>query len=361
MSQRRGALLECGSIQNNGLFLFRLAFIITLITVGLFYASPFPRKTYIFPDSVSIRPTHHADPSKFKNIVIISMMTGDALHFGFHDTRWPWQWNTEQDIKRKNQIISQNKEKYANEWGYEFRENHLIENEDAVLKFGRTTHPQWNKPWAIRQAFKEYNEAQKPLDYILWIDADAAFMNCSISLSQLIADLVNHHYFEMTGIQSTGDIIFAGDVTGLVNNGVFLMKNTQWTIDFVDQWIFTRENGHYDPWFKEFNRGDQSIFQSLLCGFKPYDLDIPALNKAFDKSKDNVCNDWNGIKEVMSNPERIPTEITERVIKVPRDVLNSFDFSEGRNRFIVHCTGGAKNHVPECMDFDTYISTTSNC
>ena len=319
------------------------------------------KRTYQYQESSS--PPQQIPPHKFGNIVILSMLTRDPLHFKSW-WRWPWEWTSKEGAKRKYQIISGNKQKYANKWGFEFREEHHIENKEAVLKMDHEIkrgkrHPQWHKPWAIRSVFQEYNQANKPLDYVLWIDADAAFMDCTVSLSDFIENLVDSHYFEMTGLQSSGDIIFTGEPNGIVNNGVFLMKNSEWSMDFLDQWIFTRENSHYDRFFTNKNYGDQSIFQSMICGFKPRDLDIPGLWKAYHQSKENKGDDWKTIAKLMGNPDIVPTEIAQHVMKLPQDLLNSYDYWSGE-RFVVHCTSINKG-LSECRNFDSLIERQSNC
>ena len=198
------------------------------------------------------------------------------------------------------------------------------------------------------------------MDYILWIDADAAFIDCTVSLSNFIENLVDSYYFEMTGIQSSGDIIFTGDFNGMVNNGVFLIKNSEWAMDFLDQWIFTRENSHYNDFFKNTNFGDQSIFQSIIFGFKPRELDVPALRKAFNISQQQDCTDWKCIARVMGNKQRVPKAITEHVMNIPQDMLNSYDYESG-NRFVVHCAGLHDKELTQCKNLDSYIKTNSNC
>lgn len=74
----------------------------------------------------------------------------------------------------------------------------------------------WSKLLAIKDNLPKY-------DYIMYIDMDAVIMEPSITIESLI-------YATAKGPES--DIIMQSDWNG-PNTGIFLAKNTQWTIEFL--------------------------------------------------------------------------------------------------------------------------------
>ena len=78
----------------------------------------------------------------------------------------------------------------------------------------------WYKPKLIQDTFSKYPN----LDYILFLDADAIISD----YNQKIEDFIDSDY----------DFVFAEDIGhhSVMNAGVILIKNTQWSKDFLEQW-----------------------------------------------------------------------------------------------------------------------------
>lgn len=107
-----------------------------------------------------------------------------------------------------------NKKKYCEKYKLDYR-----------FYVGRASkrHAQWDKIQCVMQNLPEY-------DYIVWIDSDAIFNNFNISIINLINN--NKEY----------DALFCSDVCYsegqnhlLVNTGVMIFKNTEWSFDILDK------------------------------------------------------------------------------------------------------------------------------
>lgn len=102
-------------------------------------------------------------------------------------------------------------EAYCKALGYSFvRYRRLLDSSRAAS---------WNKLLAIQQELHKY-------DWIFWVDADAL--------------ILNHHTRLESFIESNSpekEIIFSSEVTGLCA-GVFLIKNTPWTAEFIKTVLF---------------------------------------------------------------------------------------------------------------------------
>ena len=76
-------------------------------------------------------------------------------------------------------------------------------------------------------------------DYIMWIDADAHFYLDS----QTIVDFIEKY--------NEYNFIFSKDFHVRVNTGVFIVKNTKYTVDFLTKWSYDDElekNNTYPYW-----------------------------------------------------------------------------------------------------------------
>lgn len=97
---------------------------------------------------------------------------------------------------------------------------HFVENSN-FLEPNRKPH--WAKLPAIWNHLHYY-------EWILWIDADAFFCNFSTTIEGLL-ERARADY----GIDEKGkDLIIANDMNGL-NSGVFLLRNSTWSRDFLER------------------------------------------------------------------------------------------------------------------------------
>jgi hypothetical protein len=67
-------------------------------------------------------------------------------------------------------------------------------------------------------------------EYLIWIDADAFFYNDASN----IVDIINNN--------TNVNFIFSKDIgNNNINSGVFIVKNSQYTIDFLTKWAYDEE------------------------------------------------------------------------------------------------------------------------
>jgi len=80
-------------------------------------------------------------------------------------------------------------------------------------------------------------------DYLIWIDSDAFFYIDGMN----ILDIINNN--------NNTNFIFSNDITGLnVNTGIFIVKNSKYSIDFLNRWAYDEElykNNRYPGWWDQ--------------------------------------------------------------------------------------------------------------
>ncbi|KAJ7562054.1 hypothetical protein O6H91_03G053400 [Diphasiastrum complanatum] len=113
------------------------------------------------------------------------------------------------------ELITPNKQSYVQRHGYDFI--------DASDLLDRRRPPSWSKILAVRKHLPQY-------DWIFWNDADSLVTNPSIALEDIISATVGSVDFE-----DMPDFIVTEDVTG-VNAGMFFLRNSKWSLDFLDLW-----------------------------------------------------------------------------------------------------------------------------
>ena len=106
--------------------------------------------------------------------------------------------------------------KYCEDKGYIY---HVEKNTERIRNGSKDRAYTWYKPRFIYELLDQYNP-----DYILFLDADAIVCDDT----QNIEDFIDPEY----------DAIFAQDYSehSLMNAGVFLLKNSEWTKDFLLKW-----------------------------------------------------------------------------------------------------------------------------
>jgi hypothetical protein len=111
-------------------------------------------------------------------------------------------------------LANLNKKKYCEKYNIDYR-----------FYLGRASkrHAQWDKIQCVLQNLSEY-------DYIIWMDSDAVFNNFDVSIIDIINN--NQEY----------DALFCSDVCYsegqnhlLVNTGVMVFKNSQWSFDILNK------------------------------------------------------------------------------------------------------------------------------
>lgn len=114
-----------------------------------------------------------------------------------------------------------------------------IYNIDLIFsnkKYYTNRHSAWERLPLILSYLEKY-------DYIIWIDADAYFYKDANNITTLIET------------NPSKDFIFSKDCNGVnINTGVFIVKNSQYSINFIKKWAFDdnlyRSNS-YPKWWDQ--------------------------------------------------------------------------------------------------------------
>jgi hypothetical protein len=119
-------------------------------------------------------------------------------------------------------------------------------------------------------------------DYLIWIDADAYFYYDA----QNIVELINHN--------THTNFIFSNDIgNGNINTGIFIVKNTQYCIDFLHEWAYNDDlykNNPHNVWWDQgvlidmFNKNILNIQQNCIIfdyGVLQHFYDNDRLQKTF--------------------------------------------------------------------------------
>ena len=106
--------------------------------------------------------------------------------------------------------------KYAEDNGYTY---YVDTDNEKILKRLNGRAPTWYKPHLILDIFSEHNP-----DYVLFLDTDAIISDINGKIEQFIDEKFN--------------FIAATDNSqhSLMNAGVFLIKNCEWSINFLNTW-----------------------------------------------------------------------------------------------------------------------------
>jgi hypothetical protein len=105
-----------------------------------------------------------------------------------------------------------NKQDYANKHGYS-----LFDESDQV---DESRPPGWSKILATRRLLKEEN-----CSWVFWLDADTIIMDSDRRVEEFIPS------------DPTKDFVITSDLNNTkYNNGVWLIRNSEWGHDFLDSW-----------------------------------------------------------------------------------------------------------------------------
>jgi hypothetical protein len=114
--------------------------------------------------------------------------------------------------------------------------------------------PTWNKPAVVARLLW----SKKNYDYVMWIDADAAFNNHEIALEDIL------------GLWPDHDFLISMDPANVIPReccaGVFIVRNTPWSRGFVDRWLAAGRSMDGGKYFARDRKGkkDQVILNRLL-------------------------------------------------------------------------------------------------
>ena len=105
-----------------------------------------------------------------------------------------------------------NKQHYCNKHGYKlYNESHMLD---------QSRPPSWSKIRAVRRLLVE-----EPCDWVFWMDADTVIMNSAKRIEEFLPQT-----------DSTINLLLTREKGNSWNAGAWLIRNTQWSLDFLDLW-----------------------------------------------------------------------------------------------------------------------------
>lgn len=115
---------------------------------------------------------------------------------------------------------------YCNINGYDFIESGIIDT---------SRHVSWSRIKLIENLLNEKENNKDKYDWVMWVDADVVVTNKSIKIENIIENY-GKIGMEVGGIDY--DIIMPKEdcCDYVINNGVFLIKNTEWSKNFLKKW-----------------------------------------------------------------------------------------------------------------------------
>jgi hypothetical protein len=141
-------------------------------------------------------------------------------------------------------FASLNHHEYANKHGYSYIKK-IVSNED---------YQNWHPTWIKIDVIKTYLEI---FDYVVWIDADAVFVNQEIKIEDLIdsnIDLV---------IPKLEIDRVSGNVWTSTSTGFMIWKNSDWSFNILNE-LWNNPKEFRFEYFHEQSRLDDLIHEQLL-------------------------------------------------------------------------------------------------
>ena len=133
------------------------------------------------------------------------------------------------NVKEYGDINCKINKLYCDKHGFDF----LVSHEKVYT----TRHAAWERLPLILKHLDKY-------DYIVWIDADAFFYVNENS----IADIIDEYSYK--------DFIFSKDIGNMnVNTGVFVVKNTDYSREFLKEWAYNDELYRRNPFKSWWDQG----------------------------------------------------------------------------------------------------------
>ena len=106
----------------------------------------------------------------------------------------------------------------------------------------------WERLPLILKHIKDY-------DYIVWIDADAFFYINSNNIIDIITNNINN-INNINNNNKDVNFIFSKDIDyDNINTGIFIVKNSQYSIDFITKWAYDEDLYKNNPFPKWWDQG----------------------------------------------------------------------------------------------------------
>ncbi|KAJ9177387.1 hypothetical protein P3X46_012611 [Hevea brasiliensis] len=118
-------------------------------------------------------------------------------------------------------------------------------------------HPKMNSFWAKLPTVRAAMLAHPEAEWIWWVDSDAMFTDMEYKLPLRRYDYKNHNLV----VHGWAKLIYEAKSWTALNAGVFLIRNCQWSMDFIDTWA---KMGPMSPEFQKWGQIQRSLFKDKL-------------------------------------------------------------------------------------------------
>jgi len=136
-------------------------------------------------------------------------------------------------------FASLNHHEYANKHGYSYIKE-IVKNSD---------YPDWHPTWIKIDVLRKYIDL---FDYVVWIDADAVFVNQSIKIEDLASGGAELIIPKLERDRESGNV-WTNTTTGFM-----IWKNTEWSKEILDNLWKNPNNFRFD-FFHEQSRLDELL------------------------------------------------------------------------------------------------------
>ena len=156
-------------------------------------------------------------------------------------------------------LSSTNHLDYANEHGYSYLKQ-IVRDSDYL-----DWHPTWIKIDILIKTLPIF-------DYVVWIDADAVFINKDIKIEDFIQEEIDLILPKMEMDRSTGNVLTN------TTTGFMIWKNSEWSLNLLNN--LWNDPGHYR--FGSFH--EQTRLDEFLQDF----FSLPGGEKIFNRSVEDI-------------------------------------------------------------------------